>query len=196
MKTPDAKPKTKGWNWALGLTCSLLMVSTSWAQIGPPPVILVQPLDIRLFDGNDASFRVEAFSLTRMEYQWLYNGAKINGANKNTLEVKDVSNRDAGDYSVEISNASGTVVSLPATLVVLLDPVNTVVSLLTPRVSPEGFKINLSGPAGYECVVLASVDFVNWIPVSTNTVPDNGMFEFVDTESANRSACYYRAVVR
>ena len=51
-------------------------------------------------------------------YQWLRNGAPITGATGTTLAFAAVRADDAGVYTVNITNGSGTVSSRAATLTV------------------------------------------------------------------------------
>jgi hypothetical protein len=52
------------------------------------------------------------------------------------------------------------------------------------------FSLNLAGVAGYEYVIEASADLMNWLPVQTNTAP----FTFTLTNASGNPQQYYRAV--
>src|SRR5688572_29964421 len=81
-----------------------------------PPQILAQPQNQIAAPGALASFIVIAANAQNLTYQWQFNGADIVGATSDTLVVTNVSASDAGDYSVVLNNGSGSVVSLPAVL--------------------------------------------------------------------------------
>ena len=51
-----------------------------------------------------------------MTYQWYKGDTAITGATSDTLVLKNLSLNDAGNYSVEVSNAQGSVRSRAATL--------------------------------------------------------------------------------
>ena len=51
-------------------------------------------------------------------YQWNKNGVSINGASSASLTLTNVQMTDAGDYTVTVSNSSGSVTSNKATLTV------------------------------------------------------------------------------
>jgi hypothetical protein len=55
--------------------------------------------------------------------------------------------------------------------------------------SEEQFNVSVSGTPGFNYVIEASTDMVNWIPVQTNTAP----FTFVDSD-ADGTPRYYRAI--
>lgn len=85
---------------------------TCWVS----PVILTQPTNQNVMMGNNASFGVVATSPTPMSYQWRFNGTNIAGANNSNLRITNVLSRDAGTYSVTISNCAGVITSVTATL--------------------------------------------------------------------------------
>ena len=54
----------------------------------------------------------------------------------------------------------------------------------------------LSGQAASVFVVQASTNLVDWLSISTNTVPSAGPALIVDTSAATRPHCFYRALPR
>lgn len=83
------------------------------------PSILTQPASSSALGGTAVRLSVAASGAAPLRYQWLKNGAAVPGATEATLSFAAVAAADAGSYSVVVSNASGTVVSSPATLTVL-----------------------------------------------------------------------------
>ena len=79
--------------------------------VSEPPVILTQPTGLSLNWGDKASLFVEAYSMDDVSYQWMRNNTPIPGATKNTYIINSATGLDAGNYSVVVSNSSGTVVS-------------------------------------------------------------------------------------
>jgi hypothetical protein len=97
-----------------------LLLPASLRAAGPPPEIVVQPSSQTVLKGSSAVFFVSALSVTTMWYQWRFNGQKISGATQSTYTVGQAEN--SGTYSVEVINASGSVLSSNATLQVLVPP--------------------------------------------------------------------------
>lgn len=52
------------------------------------------------------------------------------------------------------------------------------------------YALIVAGVPGYNYVVQASTDMVNWVPLQTNTAP----FTFVDTKAGQFSRRFYRSV--
>lgn len=188
-------------NWstslrALGLPLLLLAgtVLTSRAQIGVPPVIAVQPLSISVLNGGNASFLVVVVSVTKATYQWRFNGVPIPGATQSTYTRTNITAGDAGNYSVVIQNAAGSVTSANA-LLLWLAPLTTPLTLLLSDLTASGIKLQLAGPAGSNYVIMASSDLENWTPISTNSAP-NGTVTFTDTSSTNHSRRFYKGLVQ
>jgi hypothetical protein len=87
------------------------------------PEIITQPQNLSLTEGQDATFSVSAQGASA--YQWRFNGTNIYGATNTTLTLSSVHPKDAGSYSVVVTNSLGAMTSTLATLTVL------------PSVSPE-----------------------------------------------------------
>lgn len=75
------------------------------------PVILTQPTGLSLNWGDKASLFVEAYSMDDVSYQWMRNNTPIPGATKNTYIINSATGLDAGNYSVVVSNSTGSVTS-------------------------------------------------------------------------------------
>ena len=104
-----------------------LKVGTSLGDVtdgdgGNDLAILSQPLSQTVLAGKTISFSVVATGVEPLTYQWSKNGADIDGATGSALELADVSEDDAGDYVVTVSNADGAVESDTATLEVQDSP--------------------------------------------------------------------------
>ncbi len=69
-------------------------------------------------NGASVNFSVTAAG-SDLSYQWTHDGAVISGETSSVLTLVAVSQEDAGDYHVSITNAVGSVTSSPATLTVL-----------------------------------------------------------------------------
>lgn len=84
----------------------------------PPPTITTQPTNRTVVAGQSTTFTVVASGTAPLTYQWLKNGGAISAATSATFSLASVSQNDAGNYSVAVSNAGGTVYSTAATLTV------------------------------------------------------------------------------
>jgi lysophospholipase L1-like esterase len=91
-----------------------------------PPTITSQPGNSTVVAGGSAGFSVNASGTPPLSYQWqlngtnLINGNQINGVTNSTLSIIYVLPLNVGGYSVIVSNAAGSVSSLPASLQVTL----------------------------------------------------------------------------
>jgi hypothetical protein len=95
-----------------------------------PLVIVSQPADVTVTEGDDAVFSVAATGSGALSYQWFEDSVVIPGATQSALTLNAVTLSDTGSiYSVEITDANGTILSNEATLVVNPQTPVTVVSI-------------------------------------------------------------------
>jgi len=173
---------------AVCLLLLCLLLPRAHAQLGLPPIITVPPLDQTVQNGGSATFSVLVTSLTRLSYQWRFNGVNIPGATGNAYTRTNVHYIDEGLYSVAVTNSAGWAVSSGARLSIINPPLQFVGY----RVETNGFQAQLVGPVGGKYVVLASTNLKDWLPISTNLAP-NGTLNFIDSKASNYSRRFYRA---
>jgi len=91
----------------------------------PPglPAITAPPQNRIVANNGNASFSVSVCGTPPFTYQWLFNGANIDGATSSTLNLFNVTMADAGNYSVVVMNPAGSLTSSPAALIVQAPPV-------------------------------------------------------------------------
>ena len=94
--------------------------SSATLAITAVPVIYAQPANQAVNPGGTATFSVFAVGAGALTYQWLFNGTDLPGETSTNLTVVNVQGPNAGAYTVEISDALGSVVSQPAMLIVLV----------------------------------------------------------------------------
>lgn len=82
---------------------------------GSPPQITLQPSSRMVSTGGAATFQVEAGGFPAPAYQWNLNGAPLSGATSASLNIANAQALNAGDYTVTVSNALGSVTSSAAT---------------------------------------------------------------------------------
>jgi hypothetical protein len=90
-------------------------------EIATAPQILAQPQSQVVAPGALASFLVVAANTRGLSYQWQFNGTNLAGATGDALLLTNVGFADAGEYSVVLTNPSGSVTSAPATLMLETD---------------------------------------------------------------------------
>ena len=90
------------------------------ATTAPVPLsIVTQPAAVAVNEGNVATFAVGVNGSGPFSFQWRRNGVAITGATAAAITMAAVSSANAGNYSVLIGNAAGTVTSQSATLAVV-----------------------------------------------------------------------------
>ncbi len=138
-----------GWQWlgqTSGSNCSYRAIGavvqsvsrypsvggSSWfveSVIGPPAIVS-QPVSCTNNAGSTCRFHIAANGTAPVSFQWFKNGvaleagARVSGAHADTLELYPVDGGDAGNYSVIVSNALGSV-SASASLTVIDPFINT-----------------------------------------------------------------------
>jgi hypothetical protein len=76
------------------------------------------PAGATINQGQNATFSVVAEGTGPFTYQWKKDGAVLTGATAATLRLVNVTEAQAGNYSVTVSNTQGTTTSSPAALAV------------------------------------------------------------------------------
>jgi sugar lactone lactonase YvrE len=109
-----------------------------------------------------------------------------------TLTMSNLSLPNAGNYSVVISNPSGSVTSAVVPLVVTLPPPQIFAGGAQFGFLTNRFGFNLSSPTGQTVVVDGSTNLVTWTPLYTNTAGGNPIY-FYDPASTNFPRRFYRA---
>ena len=86
------------------------------------PAITQQPQNQTTSLGSSPAFAVSVIGTAPFNYQWLFNGTSISGANASTYTRNNVTSTDAGTYSVIVSNSVGSATSADAALTVNISP--------------------------------------------------------------------------
>jgi len=136
--------------------------------------------------GQTSTFSATPVGGSPLNFQWKFNGSLLPSASGPALTLSGISLNQAGIYSVMVSRSGETTIS-SATLTVY----PTAAATLVPATHASGqYAVAVAGIPGYNYVVQASTDLINWVPVQTNTAP----FTFVDTNAGAFRQRFYRSV--
>jgi hypothetical protein len=145
-------------------------VTNAAALVVDEPVTATDPADLTLCPGLPAVFSTTAGGTGPFTYQWKRDGVALAGANGSSYAIAAVASGHAGDYSVEVSGACGTLETAAATLA-LGGPV---VSYCTAGTSASGCQALLSASG------VASASLPSGFVVSASAVEGSkdGIFYF------------------
>jgi glucose/arabinose dehydrogenase len=136
-------------NWAHGgsqtQTISTPVNNTSYTAnfaVSALPAITSQPQSITVAPGSSATFSVTASGAAPLSYQWKKNGTNISGATSSSYTIASVTTASAGNFSVAVSNSSGTVTSNNATLTVTSSGGGTSYNIFQPTGVPNSPRSN------------------------------------------------------
>lgn len=104
------------------------------------PVITAHPAGQAAFTTQNITLSVTATSGTSLTYQWNKNGVPIAAATSAALALNNLVTSNAGTYTVDVTNATGTVTSLGAAV--------TVATSSVPAITGLGQPANLTVNAG------------------------------------------------
>ena len=93
--------------------------------VNTPPVISAQPVSAVVTIGSMAILSVSNSGTGPFGYQWLKDGAILQGRTNSTVNFDPFQFTDSGSYSVVITNALGMTISMPASLSVPNAPLRT-----------------------------------------------------------------------
>ena len=162
-----------------------------------PPAFTSQPTNLTIMSGGSATFSATASGFAPLSYQWLKNGTNlanavnIVGATSNVLTFTAAVLTNSGSYSLVVTNNYGAITSSVATLTILIPPG---ISNVTANLDGS-FTLNLLGSPGYTYIVEATTNLLlaaNWLPIATNTLGTNGVWQFSDTQATNFPQQFYR----
>jgi uncharacterized repeat protein (TIGR03803 family) len=162
-----------------------------------PPFITQQPQNVTVASGSPATFSVIVQSAGMLAYQWRFNtNTVVANATNSVLAFSNSSNSLAGKYSVVITDSFGSITSSFAVLSITTAPSVPVVGGFTLNRTNGSFSITVTNIAQSTNRIWASTNLVNpaaWRVLATNVMAPNGIWAFVDTNSAATNALrFYR----
>ena len=157
-----------------------------------PPVIWRPPQNQTNTVGTTAVLSVGATACTPLSFQWFFDNTMLAAETNSTLDLPNVGSAAAGNYFAVVTAAGGASTSSVASLTVnLVSPsINGVVA------NPNGsFSLNLTGSPGSTYILQATTNLfssANWLPIATNTLGTNGVWQFNDPQATNFPQQFYR----
>jgi hypothetical protein len=134
-----------------------------------PPTIVSQPQCLIVITGTPAAFSVQSSGTTPLYFQWQKNGmnltdvGNISGSTTPNLLLSSTITNDAGNYSVIITNAWGSVSSSVAGLTVVL----------TPELEPTNQTVVAGGTATFSAVVSSTCPLTYQWQLNGTNLPNN-----------------------
>lgn len=117
------------------------LIPTNTVVLNTPPSITSQPQSQTNAFGGTATFTVAASGTAPLAYQWRFFGTNLTSANAASLALTNLQVANAGNYTVVITNAYGSVTSAVATLTVNANPVITA--------QPQSLSVNAGANAAF-----------------------------------------------
>jgi hypothetical protein len=166
---------------------ALLSIVYGAAIITPPQSISLRGstnvADYGSTTNRTATFGVSAYSSSDIGYQWRFNGAPIPGATGASLTVSNVTLAQDGLYDVVLTDAVGSLATVPVRLSVLLTPIilQPPVNLTVVAGGDVTFSVGISGnPAPFRYNWLRGSIIVAATPASDSRIN----FTTINTTSA------------
>jgi hypothetical protein len=132
---------------------------------------------------------VGAVASPTARYQWTFNGVNVSNGTNASLTLSGVTEANLGPYKVWVTNAIGAVWSTRADLLP-----EKPLHFSARHFVENGFHLQVYGPAGTNYAIDCSIDFTNWMPLTTNRT-QTGIFSFVDVSARTNACGYYRVRV-
>lgn len=145
------------------------------------PGILGNDTDV---DGNTLTAMLDA-SVTHGSLSLNSNGSFTYTPNAN------YNGPDSFTYRVSDGSTMGNVATVNITVTSVSDPC----TITSQQITPTGFELRVSGIDSAVCIISASTNLRDWLPISTNT-PSAGMLIFTDAAAGNFSSRFYRVETR
>lgn len=149
-----------------------------------PPSITTPPTEQSFTLGSDVTLSVVAGGTGPLFYQWLFNGTNLPGATSALLSLTNLSAANAGAYQVVITNAVGTISSLPVDVHFFGDLKLMAAAVLAGSVGQQ-YRVD------YADVI--NVGTTNWQVLTNITLP-HSPYLVIDPGSPGQTRRFYRAV--
>jgi hypothetical protein len=182
-------------NYSAVVTTPFGSVTSSIASLTVNDSIFIatQPLNQRVLLGSNVTFTASVYGAPPFVFQWSFNrmpiGSPTTGTNVSSFTLASVQTNQAGNYAVEVFNASGSLTSSNAVLTVIVPPTLALQML-------AGYPVvSLYGTLGENYMVQYNTDLVNtnWITLLSLTNLPSSPYQFLDPSGVGQAARFYRA---
>ena len=171
------------------------------------PNIIGQPTNETVAAGADATFTVSATGIQTtnaadgsasliipLSYQWLKNGVALTDATNSSVTITNVERSDIANYSVVVTNLSGSLTSSVVTLTVT----GLTMGFVGENTGANGsLNLSFAGLPNTTYLLETATTLsppVDWVPIATNTTDVKGLWEFNDSQTTNYPVRFYRTV--
>lgn len=157
------------------------------------PTIAKQPEGVTVSPGKSLRLFVSFQSQLPVQIQWFHNHALIPGAERSLFELLTAKAEDSGEYEARVTNAQGSVTSLPATVFVTDLPTPLRGWTVIPNQGLE-FALPQEPDRGYR--LQSSDDLQEWLDVD-GWIPafSKGPLRVLDPRGTTSSHRFYRAIL-
>jgi uncharacterized repeat protein (TIGR01451 family) len=156
-----------------------------------PPAFTLQPTNVIVSQGGNASFFTSASGAPAPGYKWLFNGGPVPGATTTVLSLNNAQAPNIGNYQAVATNSAGSVTSSVAHLTVLIAP-----SIHLASVGANGTNISISvdSVAGltYRLEYKNLLNDPSWTPVTPPASGTGGPVILLDTNAPFTPTRFYR----
>lgn len=152
-------------------------------------VIVTQPQAVNAFVGDTVTLRAKATGSLPMTFTWYRSGTAAPVGTGQTLTLTNAQEAQSGDYTVEISNSAGPVISDPAT--VLVQPVTPPVI----TVQPLPVAVYPGGTARFSVQATGAQSLTYQWQKGTDNLPGQTSATLTLTGVSAASAGNYRCIV-
>jgi len=159
--------------------------ATNWLYGWTPqvaPNILTNPASLSVTQGQLVGFAISATGIQTPAFQWCHDGLSISGATSATYSIAGAVRTNAGNYTVVVSNGSGSVTSSVATLT------------YTGNVAPVAATSTCTRPAGYPLIIAIAGNLsTNWSDADADPLALTGGISSTNVAavSYDNSSVYY-----
>jgi hypothetical protein len=120
-------------------------LTTTVGVQGQVPAIIKAPQGTSVLVGSTINLSVQGSSTTPLTYQWLFNSNAIPAATAQTYSLANIHKANEGDYQVVLSNNSGSVTSVVASVNVVIADIPAITNALVAHFTFEGNYNDVSG---------------------------------------------------
>jgi len=183
---------TNNWGSITSSPVALTVTSSSFA----PGFATNPPAALALLAGQSSAISVTVTGTPPISYQWQKNGANLanggiyGGVLTNTLTLASAPTNASGNYTVAVTNISGSITSSVAAVNIALPP-----KLAASLASPGNVQLNASTITDLTYVVQTATNLAApaWTPLQTNNTGSSGNVNF-QTNSTGSPVQFFRLV--